>query len=256
VKRYLVLLLVAAAGACAPAPAATLSVAAASDLRYALDELNGLFTRSRPDVRVEVAYGSSGNFYAQIANGAPFDLFLSADVAYARQLDDQGLTRAGSFFRYAQGRVAVWVPASSPLDVEQRGLAVLTDPSVANVAIANPQHAPYGRAAEAALRSAGMFDLVKPRLVLGENVSQALQFVQSGGADAGIVALSLAVAPPVAAGGRYWIIPEDMHPPIDQGGVIVRSTKRAPAAESFRAFLLGEDARQVLQRYGFLTPLG
>jgi molybdate transport system substrate-binding protein len=253
VKRPLVLLLVAAAGACAPVPAATLSVAAASDLRYALDELTGIFTRSHPDIRVEVAYGSSGNFYAQIVNGAPFDLFLSADVAYARQLDDQGLTHAGSFFRYAHGRIAVWVPASSPLDVEQRGLSVLTDRSVANVAIANPQHAPYGRAAEAALRSAGMFDLVEPRLVLGENVSQALQFVQSGGADAGIVALSLAVAPSVAAGGRYWVIPEDMHPPIDQGGVIVRSTKRAPAAESLRAFLLGDEARGILQRYGFGT---
>lgn len=251
---FVLLLLGVTAGACDRGQAATLSIAAASDLRYALDELTGVFRESHPGVRVETVYGSSGNFYAQIVNGAPFDLFLSADVAYVRLLDERGLVQSSSLFRYAQGRIAVWVPLSSPLDVGRRGLDVLTDASVSHVAIANPQHAPYGRAAEAALRSAGLFDQVGPRLVLGENISQALQFVQSGSADAGIVALSLAVAPPVARAGRYWLIPEDMHPPIDQGGAILRATKHAAAAEAFRTFLLGDEARAVLGRYGFVTP--
>lgn len=248
------LLLGALLEGCAAPPAASLSIAAASDLRYALDELTGAFERSHAEVRTAVIYGSSGNFYAQILNGAPFDLFLSADIAYARQLEERGLTRPDSVFRYAQGRIAIWVPTSSMLDIEGRGLAALTDGSISRVAIANPEHAPYGRAAEAALRAAGIVDQVRSKLVLGENISQTLQFVQSGSADVGIVALSLALAPPVAPAGRYWLIPADLHPPIDQGGAIVRSTRSPEAAEAFRAFLLGADARVILERYGFVVP--
>jgi molybdate transport system substrate-binding protein len=235
-------------------PSAALAIAAASDLRYALDELTAVFGKSHPDVATSVSYGSSGNFYAQLVNGAPFDLFLSADVAYPRQLADRGVALPESLFSYARGRIAVWVKSSSRLDVEALGLkTVIADP-VEHVAIANPEHAPYGRAAEAAMRSAGVLEQVRPKLVLGENISQTLQFVQSGAAGAGIVALSLALAPPVAPTGRYWLIPSDLHPPIEQGGAIMRSAKNPPAAQAFRDFLLGPEAQAVLTRYGFALP--
>jgi molybdate transport system substrate-binding protein len=246
-------LLLAGCGGQTPAPA-PLSVAAASDLRFALEEVVAVFERHSPGADVEVTYGSSGNFYAQLLNGAPFDIFLSADVAYPRQLSERGLTLPGSEFSYADGRIVVWVPSGSRVPVETVGLDALVDPAVAHVAIANPQHAPYGRAAEAAMRGARVYDRVKPRLVLGENISQTLQFVQSGAADAGIVALSLALAPPVAGTGRYWLVPEGMHPRIEQGGAILKSTPRADAARALRAMMLGDEGRAVLKRYGFTVP--
>ncbi len=230
-----------------------LSIAAASDLRYALDEVVEAFRRDHPDTGVSVTYGSSGGFFAQIVNGAPFDLYLAADVDYARQLADRGLADADSLFTYAEGRLVVWVPSASRLDVERLGLEMLVDPAVARIAIANPSHAPYGRAAEDALRSTGLYDDVKAKLVLGENVSQALQFVQSGAADAGLVALSLALAPPVAASGRYFLLPPDVHTPIEQGGVVLTGAARPDAAQAFRAFMLGEAARAVFARYGFAS---
>jgi molybdate transport system substrate-binding protein len=238
----------------APAPWA-LTVAAASDLRYAFDEVAMEFRRQYPSTQVTVTYGSSGTFFAQLQNGAPFDVFLSADISYPRQLAEKGLVLAGSAFKYAEGRIVVWVPKSSRLEVEARGLSVLTDPAVNKVAIANPEHAPYGRAAEAAMRSTGVFDVVKPKLVYGENVSQALQFVQSGAADAGIVALSLAKAPALAETGRYWEIPVESHPVIEQGGAIMRSAANLDAALVFRAFMLGDSARVILRRFGFATPV-
>ena len=168
-------------------------IAAASDLRFALVEIVARLHQLEPTFDVQVTYGSSGTFFAQLINGAPFDLFLSADSDYPKQLALRGLTLPGSEFTYAVGRLAVWVPAASPLDVEKNGLQTLVDPRVRHVAIANPVTAPYGRAAEAAMRKAGLYDRVRPKLVLGENVAQALQFVQSSSADAGIIALSLAI---------------------------------------------------------------
>jgi molybdate transport system substrate-binding protein len=234
-------------------PVAALAIAAAADLRYALDELMTGFKAGHPDVSITVSYGSSGNFYAQLANGAPFDLFLSADVEYPRRLVEAGIAEPDSVFHYAAGRLAVWVPASSPIDVARLGMLSLTADSVAHVAIANPEHAPYGRAAEAAMRSAGVLEQVRPKLVFGENISQTLQFIQSGAADAGVVAVSLAVAPQVSGSGRYWIVPADAHPRIEQAGAIMRAAKNRSAAESFRAFMLGAEARAILQRYGFDT---
>jgi molybdate transport system substrate-binding protein len=233
---------------------AALSVAAASDLRYALDDVVAAFRAEHPAIDVAVSYGSSGNFYAQLVNGAPFDLYLSADIAYAKRLADQGVAQPDSLFTYADGRLVVWVPSSSELDVAGRGLEALTDAAVVRVAIANPEHAPYGRAAEAALRSAGVYETVKPKLVLGENVSQALQFVESGAAQAGVVALSLVLAPPVAAAGRYAVLPRDVHPRLEQGGVIMKHASGAQAAQLFRSFMLGADGRAVLDRYGFAVP--
>jgi molybdate transport system substrate-binding protein len=236
---------------------AVLSIAAASDLRYALDEVvqgfRGSISDGSPESAVSVSYGSSGSFFAQLVNGAPFDVFLSADISYARQLIDQGVAIPDSLFTYAEGHLVLWVPAGSTIPVAD-GFVSLTDPSVARVAIANPVVAPYGRAAEAALKSAEVYGAVEPKLVLGENVSQALQFVESGSADIGIVPLSLALAPPVAAKGRYWRVPAHAHPPIEQGGVTMRRAVRRDVADAFRAFLLSREARVILARYGFTAP--
>jgi molybdate transport system substrate-binding protein len=224
-----------------------LSIAAASDLQFALADGARQFHQRHPQTTLAIDYGSSGNFYAQIRNGAPFDLFLSADLQYPRALVQDGVVRAGSVFVYANGRLAVWVPASSPFDPA----TALRDPAVRRIAIANPQHAPYGRAAEAALRHMGIYDSVAPKLVLGENISQTLQFVQSGAADAGIVALSLALAPTVRPQGRYWEVPLESYPKMEQGGVIL---KESTAAREFRDWLLGPAGRCLLQQYGFSLP--
>ena len=223
------------------------TIAAAADLRFALDEISREFRAAHPDVDLQAAYGSSGNFYAQIRNQAPFDVFLSADAEYPRKLVEEGIGARDSLFVYAAGRIVVWVPASSPLDPA----TALRAASVRHVAIANPQHAPYGRAAEAALRSLGLYDGVAGKLVLGENVAQTLEFVQSGAADVGIVALSLALAPPVRGQGRYWEVPAEAYPKIEQGGVILKDSN---AAREFRAFLLAAGGRRILKEYGFSLP--
>lgn len=229
-------------------------IAAASDLRFAFEEVVARLGQRQPALDVQVTYGSSGTFFAQLVNGAPFDLFMSADTDYPKQLAARGLTLAGSEFTYAIGRLAVWAPAASPLDVEKEGLQVLADPRVMHVSIANPATAPYGRAAEAAMRQAMVYDRIKSKLVLGENVAQALQFVQSGSADVGVVALSLAIAPTVKDSGRFWTVPLDMYPRMEQGGVILRSAARAEAARAVRAFLIGDEGRSILKRYGFFLP--
>ena len=224
-----------------------LSIAAAADLQFALADGGRQFRRQHPQTELAIDYGSSGNFYAQIRNGAPFDLYLSADVQYPRNLAHDGLVPADSVFVYAAGRIAVWVPASSKLDPA----TALSDPSVRRIAIANPQHAPYGRAAEAALRNLGLYDSLAKKLVLGENISQTLQFIQSGAADTGIVALSLALAPTVREQGRYWEVPVSAYPKIEQGGVILKDSS---AAREFREWLLGPSGRSLLKQYGFSLP--
>jgi molybdate transport system substrate-binding protein len=223
------------------------SIAAAADLHFALEEVSREFRGAHPDVDLQVAYGSSGDFYAQIRNQAPFDIFLSADVEYPRKLVQDGIGARDSLFVYAVGRIVVWVPGASPLDPA----TALRAASVRHVAIANPQHAPYGRAAEAALHSLGVYDSVAGKLVLGENVAQTLEFVQSGAADVGIVALSLALAPPVRGQGRYWEVPVGAYPSIEQGGLIL---KDSTAAREFRSFLLDEVGRRILKKYGFSVP--
>jgi molybdate transport system substrate-binding protein len=228
-------------------------VAAAADLNVALGDLITKFGALH-DVDVSVSYGSSGTFYAQLLNQAPFDLFLSADVAYPNQLASRGLTLPQSEFTYAIGRLVLWAPSSSPLDVEHDGLQALTRASIAHVAVANPEHAPYGRAAVAAMQAAGVYDRVQPKLVLGENVAQAMQFVQSGAADAGIVALSLALAPNVKDKGRRFEIPVSTYPRMEQGGAILKWAADVDAARALRGFLLSADGQAILGRYGFFLP--
>jgi molybdate transport system substrate-binding protein len=247
------LLLLAWAAVAAPAQDRHLDVAAAADLKFAMDDLVGAFGKAHPGITVSVSYGSSGNFLSQIQNGAPFDLFFSADIEYPRRLAEAGLAPKGSEFLYAVGRLVVWAPTSSRIQIE-RGVEALAAPEVRRIAIANPTHAPYGRAAEAALRKLGVYDAVKDRLVFGENVAQAAQFVQSGAADAGIIALSLALAPALAAEGRYFEVPLDAYPRMDQGGIVLNRASDPEAARMFRDFVLGAEGRATLKRQGFFLP--
>jgi molybdate transport system substrate-binding protein len=241
------ILVLALLSACARAPERReLTVAAASDLNFAMSEISRAFERAHPGARVRASYGSSGNIYAQIANGAPYDLFLSADVEYPRRLAEAGIGARDSLFVYAVGRLVLWVPAGSKLDPA----TALRGGAIRRLAIANPRHAPYGRAAEAALRSLGLYDAFEKKLALGDNIAQAMEFVASGAADAGLVALSLAVAPP-ARGGRYWEIPPSDYPRIEQGGLVV---KDSPEARGFRSFLLSGSGRAILKRRGFSLP--
>jgi molybdate transport system substrate-binding protein len=234
--------------------AAELTVAAASDLKFALDELVGEFNTKQPDIKVKVTYGSSGNFFAQLQNQAPFDLYFSADIEYPRKLAEAGHALDSNVFLYAVGRIVVWTPKQSPVDVEKLGIQSLLAPSVKKIALANPQHAPYGRAAVAAMKSLKVYERAETNLVFGENIAQTAQFVQSGAADIGIIALSLAIAPQMRDAGRYWEIPLEAYPKMEQGGIILKWTKNADAARAFRDFVLGEHGRDVLKRYGFFLP--
>jgi molybdate transport system substrate-binding protein len=231
-----------------------LRVAAAADLKFALDEVLSRFHERHPDVRVRVSYGSSGNFFRQLSEHAPFDLFFSADVDYPRQLIARGLARKDSEFLYAVGHLVVWVRRDSGIDVEKLGARALLEPSVRKIAIANPRHAPYGRAAKKALESLGLYARVRDRIVLGENVAQAAQFVQSGAADVGVIALSQALAPTLRQEGRFWEIPLKDYPRLEQGGVILSWAEDRPAAEALRAFVLGSEGKAILRRYGFTLP--
>jgi molybdate transport system substrate-binding protein len=229
-------------------------VAAAADLKFALDEAASEFQAKNPGIAVTVTYGSSGTLFAQLTNDAPFDLFLSADIDYPRKLAGQGKAVQDSEFTYAVGHLVVWVPNGSKLDLDKLGIRAVADPSVKKVAIANPKTAPYGRAAEAAVKSLGVYDQVKDRLVVGENIAQAAQFVESGAADVGLIALSLALAPNMKDKGRYWPVPLDAYPRLEQGGVILTGAKDADAARALRAFLTGAEGRAILKRYGFTLP--
>ena len=234
------------------AAAGEITIAAASDLNFVFRELATEYEKSTGD-HVRLSLGSSGNFYAQIQNGAPFDLYFSADIAYPRKLEEAGLTAPGSLYPYAIGRIVLWAGKGSPLDLS-RGLDVLHEPAIKRIAIANPKHAPYGRAAVAAMEHAQVYDRVKDKLVLGENISQAAQFVESGAADVGIIAMSLALAPPMQAAGHYREIPADAHPPIEQGAVILKGAKNQERAKAFLSFVQGAEGQTMMKRYGFVAP--
>ncbi len=241
------LLFVPCAGAQTP-----LRIAAASDLQVVFPALTARFERDARHA-VVVSFGSSGNFFAQLQNGAPFDLFFSADADYPKRLESSGLTVSGTLVEYASGRIVLWTRNDTHLDLA-RGLAILAEPRVRRIAIANPEHAPYGRAAVAALRHEGLYDRVRTKFVLGENISQAAQFAQSGNADAGLIALSLALAPTMRASGRYVDIPASYHPPITQAVVVLRSSRQPDVARQFIAFLQQPDSQRALQEAGFVVP--
>jgi len=233
--------------------AQTIRVAAAADLQYALPELAAQYEK-QSGAKLAISYGSSGNFFAQIQNGAPFDLFFSADVSYPNKLALAHQVEPDSLQIYAVGHLVLWLPPDSPLD-PSAGLKILLDPRIQKIAIANPEHAPYGRAAVAALRDAGLYDQLQPKLVLGEHISQAAQFVQSGSAQAGLLAQSLTFSLAMKS-GKYWQVPVERYPAIEQAVVLISASPNKPAAQSFLAFLKTPPARSTLERYGFSLPPG
>ena len=230
----------------------TVRVAAAADLQSAMPGIARAF-EAQTGTTVEVAYGSSGNFYAQIQNGAPLDVFFSADNEYPKKLEESGFVDPHSAQIYGIGKIVLWMPAGAKCNPERGGWQCLRDSSVIKIAIANPAHAPYGRAAVAALQKAGIYDAVKAKLVLGENISQAAQFVQSGNAEAGILANSLTLSPAMQ-GGKKWVIPTELYPRIEQTVVLLKSAKEKLAAQEFIKFVTQGPGREMLAKYGFEPP--
>ncbi len=226
-----------------------ITVAAAADLQSAMQELTAQFQKETGK-KINVTYGSSGNFFQQIQNGAPFDMFFSANLDYSKKLETAGLTEAGSYYEYAKGKIVVWVLNESKLNLTS-GLASILNPSVKKIAIANPLHAPYGQAAVAAMQKEGVYDKAKDKFVLGENIAQTSSFVVSGAADVGIVALSLALSPTMKDKGRFAEIPARDYPPIRQACVILNAAKDKTTARQFLAFIKTPAAANVLKTYGF-----
>jgi molybdate transport system substrate-binding protein len=237
----------------ADAPDHEINVAAAADLSNALQEVAANYEK-RTGVTVKLSFGASGALTQQIQNGAPFDIFFSADMDYPRQLIAGDQAESATLYRYAVGRLVLWVPKDSPLDVEHKGMDVLLDPSVKKIAMANPQHAPYGRAAAAALKHYGLYEKVGDRLVLGENISQAAQFVESGNAQAGFVALAHAIAPAMQGKGKYWVVPAEAYPPLDQGVVLISRPPHRQDAAAFLEYVKTAEVAAVLRQYGFTLP--
>jgi len=235
------------------AGAEQVTVAAAADLNYALKDLASRFEHKTGD-KVVLSFGASGSFFSQIQSGAPYDLFFSADVDYPKKLAAAGLVESASLRVYAIGHLVLWAPSSSGLDPQKLKMDLLLQPSVKRIAIANPQHAPYGRAAMAAFEHFGMKDKVTDRLVLGENISQAAQFVQSGNAQAGLIALSLAMSPAMKDAGKYWELPADAYPEMQQGVAILSTSKHKPAAQAFIDYISSPEGTTVLEQYGFRVP--
>ena len=246
---FAIIALAPAHAVAAPVP----NIAAASDLQFALTEIAADFTRDTGG-QVKLVFGSSGNFRRQIAEGAPFELFLSADEEYVAALAKENRTEDAGV-RYATGRVVLFAATDSPLrpDAALADLkSAVTDGRIRHFAIANPEHAPYGRAAREALQKAGLWDALLPRLVLGENILQAAQFATSGGAQGGIIAYSLALSPVLAGKGTYVLLPAESHAPLHQRMVLVKGA--GPTAREFYRYLQAPAARSVFARFGFVLP--
>lgn len=249
-KKIIVLLL--ASMLSLPALAAPLLLAAAADLSYCIDDIAAAFKKEAPDAAIKISIGASGNFFAQIRNGAPFDAFLSADVDYPKQLAQLGAADGNTLTRYAVGRIVMWSPDPT-LDVD-KGLALLRDPRITRVAIANPATAPYGRAARAALERDGLWEAVQSKLVIGENIAQTAQFVQTGNAQVGLVSLASLRSPKLAGAGRYVLVPDAGLAPIEQAAIVTRHGAGNPLAARFVRFLGSPAARAIFERNGFSIP--
>lgn len=252
-SNFILALVIGLVGHTASAQSDIPAIAAASDLKFALEDIA---TRFRNDTQrdVRLSFGSSGNYFRQIAERAPFQMFLSADEGFVFRLHEAGKTEDRGVL-YAVGRLVLFAPTGSPLKVDTKaaGLkAALTANQISRFAIANPEHAPYGRAAEEALRTLGMWDALQGKMVLGENVSQAAQFATSGSSQGGIFAYSLALTPSVSKLGQYVLLPEEMHKPLRQQMVLVKGA--GETARAFYAYLQQPAGRKILTQYGFVLP--
>ncbi|MBU1263284.1 MAG: molybdate ABC transporter substrate-binding protein [Thiobacillus sp.] len=232
------------------AAAEKFTIAAAADLKFAMDEIIARYKQDHPADMPQVIYGSSGKFHTQIQHNAPYDLYFSADIAYPRQLEQAGFA-ASPVRPYALGRIVLW---SASIDASKLTLASLAAPAIRRVAIANPRHAPYGKRAEEALRASGLWAKVEPKLVYGENIAHAAQFVQTGNAQIGIIALALALNPVLSRQGGYWLIPDTLHEPLEQGFIVTRRARDNAAAHRFADYMGSAAARAVMAKYGFVLP--
>ncbi len=240
-------LLVSCAHSTSRPTATTLTVSAAADLMPAFEEIGKLFEQET-SVKVSFNFGSTGQLAQQIEQGAPVDLFAAANVSFVEGLEKKKFILSDTKALYAQGRITLWTRNDSPLRLER--VEDLARPEVRRMAIANPEHAPYGIAAREALQSAGIFEQVKSRLVFGENVAQTLQYAESGNVDAAIVALSLSTQ----STGRWVLIPEALHKPLNQVLAVISGTKHEQEARRFAAFINGTKGRPVMHKYGFILP--
>ena len=232
--------------------AGEVKIVAASDLTYALKELKQRYLATHPDDKISLSLGSSGKAYTQILHGAPYDIYFSADMGYVQRLYKQGFT-VDKPKVYAYGRIGVWIPNSVGIDAN-RGIDTLLDPKIKKVSIANPRHAPYGRAAVEALKSRGVYNKIRDKLILGENVSQAVQFAMSGASDAAVAPLSLATASQMRSSGSFYLFPADWHKPIIQGYALLKRAKDNSSANSFEEFVNSAEARKIFEKYGFKIP--
>lgn len=231
------------------AQAAQFTIAAASDLRFALDDVIGVYRTVHPDHEIEVIYGSSGKMTTQIMNGAPYDIFFSADISFPERLKEAGLTATEPAV-YAIGRIVIW---SNTRDASRLTLQDLADPSIRRIAIAQPAHAPYGMRAREAMEAVGVWDKVQPKLVFGENIAHTAQMVESGAAEVGIIALSLAKFPALAEHGHH-LIDDSLHVPLTQGYIVTKRGGDKPAVRSFARFMETDAAHEIMARYGFVMP--
>lgn len=249
-KLFNSLLLACALALPAAAHAEKITIAAAADLKFAMDDIVATFKKSNPTDEISVVYGSSGNFNTQIQQGAPYDLYFSADIGFPRELAKNGAA-ASAVKPYAIGRIVLW---SATMDASKMTLASLTDPKITRIAIANPKHAPYGKRAEEALRAAGLWDKVESKLVYGENIAQTAQYAQSGNAQVGIIALSLALNAELSSKGGYALIPDTLHEPLEQGFIITKRAAGNALATRFADYMESKPARALMTRYGFVLP--
>jgi len=249
ILRRLLVSVVLGVGVVVQAAAQEITVAAASDLQFAMQDIAARF-ENESGRRVKVVYGSSGNFFQQIQNGAPFDLFFSANLDYAKKLEAAGFAEPGTLYEYATGKIVIWAPVDSKVNLK-KGLQALLDPAVRKIAIANPEHAPYGQAAVAAMKKENIYDRLAGKLVLGENISQTASFALSGSADVGIVALSLAVSPNMKGKGRYVELPTEDYPAIEQGCVLLKASLKKEPARAFLEFFKTPAVTELLRAYGF-----
>lgn len=228
----------------------TLTIAVASDLSFAMKELITDFKTTQPNANIKLISGSSGKFYHQIINGAPYDLYFSADISYPKKLLKSGYA-VGDVSLYAIGRIVLW---SSKVDVKKLTINSLLEDNVTKISIANPNHAPYGRRAKEFLQSNNLWEKVQPKLVYGENISQTTNYAVTGSADIGIIALSLAMAPTIADKGTYWLIPSEQHKPLEQGYAVLKRAENNQLQKAFSRYLKSDKAIKILSKYGFVVP--
>jgi molybdate transport system substrate-binding protein len=231
-----------------------LSIAAAGDLRGTLEDVKAAFEAKHTNLSLQLSFGSSGSLTAQIQQGAPFDVFLSADAGYPEQLVQTGFASAENAFPYAMGFLVLWVHKDIKVNLEKEGLKTLLNPHIKRIATANPRTAPYGRAGESALRQAGLYDALQARLVFADNIAQAAQFLQTGAAEAGLISRSQAQHPLLMKQGSLWILPTGCYPPLKQVGLILKRSRLEEEARCFRDFLLSSAGQSILANHGFGKP--